>query len=145
MQLTDAQQAVRTDWVAVYNKIAKRLRWPRSSGTSVDRRRTDANQYDLGHLDTCDDATAVGSGHTFYASSASNAVDIYCDADSGWQSLSKANLRSFPSLDDALATYPSRHLRKPCSVLEKAPRQERQDSPPLEFLRFSIQLAGYQR
>ena len=56
MQLTDAQQAVQTDWVAVYNKIVSGTASPRSSAASVTAVVTDANHHDGGHLNTRDNS-----------------------------------------------------------------------------------------
>lgn len=53
-------------------------------------------------------------GHTYYASTASNASTIYCDDDPDWQRLSPRNLVSFSSLAAAMTALPGYHLHRPC-------------------------------
>ncbi len=60
-------------------------------------------------------ATPVSTtGHTFYTSSYATSKYYYCDTDPGWQTLSKATLKSFPSASALLATYPTRISHEAC-------------------------------
>jgi|SRR3989344_1042294 len=52
--------------------------------------------------------------HIYYTSSASQAKYYYCDTDSGWKNLSKANLKQFSSPEELLIAYPNRILHEPC-------------------------------
>ena len=52
--------------------------------------------------------------HVYYTSSASQAKYYYCDTDSGWKNLSKANLKQFSSPEELLKSYPNRILHEPC-------------------------------
>jgi micrococcal nuclease len=56
----------------------------------------------------------AGGGHTFYTSSHSSAKFYYCDTDPQWEGLSKRYLKSFPSENALLTSYPSRALHEPC-------------------------------
>lgn len=91
ISLADAQDAIATDWYAIYQTIAAPVR---SQPVSV--------------------AVAPSSAHTWYTSSVSNATTYYCDDDQEWQTLSPRNLTSFPSVAALLAVYPDRHLHQPC-------------------------------
>jgi len=86
MTLQQAQDAIRTDWYAVYLQIPSRTA-PPSSTTS---------------------------GHTYYASIYPGANTIYCDTDGNWRTLSPSYLKSYPSLEAAMAALPGYHLRQPC-------------------------------
>lgn len=57
---------------------------------------------------------AGGGGHIFYTSSHSSATFYYCDTDPGWEGLSKGYLKSFPSANELLTSYPSRTLHEAC-------------------------------
>lgn len=52
--------------------------------------------------------------HIYYTSSASQAKYYYCDTDSDWKNLSKANLKQFPSPEELQKSYPNRTLHEPC-------------------------------
>lgn len=52
--------------------------------------------------------------HIYYTSSSTSAKYYYCDTDSGWKSLSKANLKQFSSPEELLKSYPTRTLREAC-------------------------------
>lgn len=54
------------------------------------------------------------TGHVFYVSSYYSAKVYYCDTDAGWKTLSKTYLKSFPSAEQLLATYPGKTLHEPC-------------------------------
>ena len=54
------------------------------------------------------------ANHIYHTSSASQAKYYYCDTDSDWKNLSKANLKQFSSSDELLVSYPSRTLHEPC-------------------------------
>ncbi len=100
MTLAEAQQAVTTDWVAVYQKIAgvSAVTSPLPSVASVPT-----------------PSGSGGDGHTYYASTFRTASDIYCDTDPGWKSLSNTYLTNYPSLDAALAALGAKyHLHRPC-------------------------------
>ena len=105
MDLTDAQQAIATDWLSAWEAAGSptantiTLLPPSDSGTSSA---------------TAPAPSSAGDGHTYYASTASNASTIYCDTDPDWQRLSPRNLVSFPSLDAAMAALPGYHLHRPC-------------------------------
>ena len=58
-------------------------------------------------------ATQPGS-HTFYTSSHWSAEFYYCDTDDGWKGLSPKYLKSFPSAEALLQSYPDRMLHEPC-------------------------------
>ena len=98
MLLGQAQQAIQTNWVAVYSKLGG------SATPSVAGQAPPPTGPGP--------APAVSaSGHTYYASSFGTAHNIYCDTDSGWRSLSKTYLVSSSSLEEALATLPGYALR----------------------------------
>ena len=52
--------------------------------------------------------------HIYYTSSSASAKYYYCDTDSGWKNLSKANLKQFSSPEELLKSYPTRVLHEPC-------------------------------
>ena len=52
--------------------------------------------------------------HVYYTSSATQAKYYYCDTDSDWKNLSKANLKQFSSPEELLKSYPNRTLHEPC-------------------------------
>jgi len=59
-------------------------------------------------------ATAADASPTYYTSSYHTAKYWYPASCSGWQSLSKAYLEAFPTLDALLATYPGRSESPGC-------------------------------
>lgn len=52
----------------------------------------------------------------YYTSSASNASKYYPDTCPAWESLSKANLKTYNSLTELLAVYPNRQLAEICKI-----------------------------
>jgi hypothetical protein len=79
-----------------------------------------ANQSGLWNPNTCaGNTTSAPKGQIttttqtttkYYTSSASNATRYYPDTCPEWQNLSRTNLRTFNSLEELLASYPSRTL-----------------------------------
>lgn len=59
-------------------------------------------------------APRSGGPHTWYTSSAANSTQYCCDDDPAWQSLSPRNLRMFATVAALLASYPGKHLNRPC-------------------------------
>ncbi|MDP2629134.1 MAG: lamin tail domain-containing protein [Candidatus Harrisonbacteria bacterium] len=57
---------------------------------------------------------AENSDGRWYTSSYPTAKYYYCEQSSGWESLSKNNLRSFDSEEDLLAEFPTRTLHTSC-------------------------------
>ena len=105
MAMTDAQQAIATDWVGAWE----------AAGSPAANKITVLPTSGSGTVSSTAPAPPIGvGGHTFYASTASNASTIYCDTDPGWQRLSVRNLVSFPSPDAAMAALPGYHWHQPC-------------------------------
>ncbi len=69
---------------------------------------------DTTQTETVTTVTTPQSSGVYYTSSASNATRYYPDTCKAWQDLSKANLKSFNSLDVLLAVYPKRTLADAC-------------------------------
>lgn len=85
----------------------------------------EANKVGLWSPTTCNGVTTspnttqttsvtTQSSGKYYTSSASNATRYYPDTCPAWQDLSKANLRSFNSLEELLAVYPKRTIADSC-------------------------------
>lgn len=78
------------------------------------------NLLGLWSPDTCNGNTSntikPASTGKYYTSSASNASKYYPDTCPAWESLSKANLRTFNSLAELLAVYPNRQLAEICKI-----------------------------
>lgn len=66
------------------------------------------------NIPSISNSTTTTTTGKYYASSASNATRYYPENCSAWQDLSKANLRSFDSLDELLTVYPDRTLADAC-------------------------------
>lgn len=58
--------------------------------------------------------TPSSTVHIYYTSSSPRAKYYYCDTDSGWKNLFKANLKQFSSPEELLKAYPKRTLHEPC-------------------------------
>lgn len=59
-------------------------------------------------------AATSRTGHTFYLSTYYTSKYYYCDTDEAWKSLSIRYLKSYPSEQALLATYPSRTIHEAC-------------------------------
>jgi hypothetical protein len=116
LTLATAQQEIATDWLAAWQ--AAGMPGPTVSasngGDSGPNTTTALPNPEPTTIPATVPTTGDSDGHTWYASTAPNAHDIYCDSDSAWQRLSPRNLVSFPSLAAAMAALPGYHLHQPC-------------------------------
>jgi hypothetical protein len=105
IDLATAQTEIATDWLGAWYAAGQP-----GTGSSTTASVNSGAQNSGAQLPS----GAGGDGHTFYASTASNASNIYCDTDSEWKRLSPNNLVSFNSLAAAMTALPDYHLHKPC-------------------------------
>jgi len=109
MPLQQAQEAVQTDWYAVYLQIVG----PAGAIVSASGSLT-ASSPALVPTAVSPATGSEASGHAFYASGAANASNIYCDTDPEWKRLSPANLQKFTTLEAAQAAHPTYKLHQSC-------------------------------
>jgi hypothetical protein len=109
IDLASAQQAIASDWISV---------WEAAGEPGITFSTTNPGEASVPPSGTSPapppNSSSGGDGHTYYASTASNASTIYCDNDSDWRRLSPRNLVSFPSLAAAMAALSNYHLHRSC-------------------------------
>jgi hypothetical protein len=107
MALADVQTAIASDWLGAWNGMQGQTIAPTTTSAAI-------ASPAFSNVSAPASSSSSGDGHTYYASTASNASNIYCDTDSEWRRLSPRNLVSFDSLTAAMAALPGYHLHKPC-------------------------------